>query len=306
MKKVLFLILICLSSSVIVAQQEPLFAQYRTNAFVLNPAVAGSGDRHELRLNYRTQWTRFPGSPTTATFTYHGSVDDKNAIGFTAFNDALGPTNRMGLQLAYAFHIPVGMGGDRLSLGMAVKGLQYRFNSDEVYFQDRNDAAIAEASQGLIVGDVSFGLYYYNENFFAGFSAPNLIQTDLDLGNTQSSRSIISKLYRHYFAMMGYKFVYPNVSVEPSILMKKVQTAPYQIEGTVKFYIVNDRIFFGGSYRTDWRMSLIFGFHTRNLQFVYSADFMSKPIDVAGAIYGPSSEITLGLDLGGNDHRYRR
>ncbi|RMG29024.1 MAG: type IX secretion system membrane protein PorP/SprF [Bacteroidetes bacterium] len=299
MKKTLLICLAFFPLSLLFGQQEPLFAQYKTNAFLLNPAVAGSSERHELRINYRRQWSRFPGAPETAIISYHGSVDVKNAVGLLAFNDALGPTKRSGLQFAYAFHIPIGMKEDKLALGMAAKMMQYRFDSEGVYFQDPSDAAIAEAAQGLMVGDVAFGLYYYNEHFFAGFSAPNLIQTDLDLGASGSSRSIVSKLYRHYFALMGYKFEYENFSVEPSVLVKKVQTAPYQIEGTVKMYIVNDRIYFGGSYRTDWRMSLLFGFHTRNLHFTYSADFMSKPIEVPGTVFGPSSEITLGLDLGG-------
>lgn len=303
MKKALFFFCISLCSFHLFAQQEPLFAQYRTNAFLLNPAVAGSGERHQLRLNYRAQWSRFPGAPQTATFSYHGALDKKNALGLMAFNDALGPTKRSGIQFAYAFHIQLGYSENRIALGMAGKMLQYRFDRDNVFFQDPDDVAIAEAAQGLTVGDVAFGIYYYGKNGYLGFSAPNLIQTDLDLGSNETSRSIISKLYRHYFAIAGYKFVYDQISVEPSVLVKKVQTAPYQIEGTVKFHIVNERIFFGGSYRTDWRMSLLFGFHTRNLHFVYSADFMSKPIQTVGTIYGTTSEITLGMDLGAKRYK---
>lgn len=298
MKRLLPFFLLLLGSVPLMAQQEPLFSQYRTNAFVINPAYAGSTDRHQVRFNYRSQWARFPGSPTTMTLSYQGAIDPKNAVGLVAFTDEIGPTKRSGLQFAYAFHMPIGMGDDRLAFGLAGKMLQYRFDREKVYFQDPSDVAIAEAAQGLTVGDVSFGVYYYNDNFYAGFSAPNLIQTDLDFGQQGSSRSVISKLYRHYFAMLGYKFEYDQVSVEPSVLVKKVQSAPYQIEGNLKVYIVHDRIFFGGSYRTDWRMSLLFGFHTKNLHFVYSADFMSKPVPANGTIFGPSNEITVGLDLG--------
>lgn len=41
------------------AQQDPLFAQYNSNAFLINPAVAGSKGNHSFSLFHRWQWVRF-------------------------------------------------------------------------------------------------------------------------------------------------------------------------------------------------------------------------------------------------------
>ena len=279
-----------------IGQQEPLYAQYRTQAFLINPAIAGSGEQAEIRLSYRGQWIRFPGAPQTFAVSMQGVIDPKNALGFLAFNDRLGPSTRNGLQLSYAFHIPIGDLGDRFSMGLGLKAVQYRFDVDRVYFQDPNDQTVLEAATPYFAGDVALGFYYYNQNFYLGFSSPNLIQADG--GNNSTSQQLLSRLYRHYFAFMGYKFRYESLTLEPSVLLKKVDYTPFQVEGTVRFHFLYDRIMVGAGYRSDWMASLMFGIRTRNLQFVYSADFKTGPFNPESRIYGLSNEISLGIDIG--------
>ncbi|MEZ4826478.1 MAG: type IX secretion system membrane protein PorP/SprF [Bacteroidia bacterium] len=300
-KRIPILAFLILSSWCVWAQQEPLFSQYRINAFVINPAIAGSTAKQEVRLNYRSQWRQFPGSPRTASLTWQGAVDEKSGLGLLVFADGVGPNQRTGMQTAYAFHIPVGYEGSNgqnyLSLGMAGKFMQFRFQGEKVYFQDQTDPAIYESSQGLMIGDVAFGAHFYNDYFFAGFSAPNLLQSSFGTTFDQASRSLISRLYRHYFAFVGYKFVYDNLTIEPSVLIKKVQTTPYQIEANVKFYLLEDKFFAGVSYRTDWFMTFMVGVHANNFHFIYSSDLM-LPNARPGQLYGTSNEFTLGYDLG--------
>ena len=297
MQKYTLLIVLLLSASLGFAQQEPMYAQYKTNAFLLNPAVAGSADHHELRLNYRSQWSRFPGSPQTLSASYHGAVDAKNAVGAIFISDRTGPSERTGIQLAYAFHVPMGISEEyHLSFGLSGKAIRYGFDPNRVFFEDPTDATIAEAAAGLSVADVAFGAYLYSENLYLGFSAPNLIQTDLS-GIDDGSRTLLSKLYRHYFAIAGYTFRYDQFSVEPSVMVKKVQSAPYQIEGTVRFNFVDDRLFAGVSYRTDWLMSFMCGVRARNLFFAYSADFMPAATRNV-RVFGNTNELTLGIDIG--------
>ena len=301
MKQLIFVVAL-LYLSAAQAQQEPLFTQYQTNAFVINPAVAGTEQKYELRMNYRSQWQRFPGAPKTATLSYHGTVDEKSSFGGLAFTDIVGPSVRSGVQLSYAFRMPIGYGGifgqNMLSFGLGGKFMQYSFRADQVYFFDRTDPAIYETAGGLRVGDVAFGVFFYNDRFYGGISAPNLIQSDFgtDVAGLQS-RSLISKLYRHYFALAGYKLAYDEMTIEPSILIKKVQTAPYQIEGTVKFHLVDEKLMLGLAYRTDWLGSLMFGFKAKGLDFVYSADFMLLQ-QRTNNVFGTTHEFSLGLNLG--------
>ncbi|RMG66329.1 MAG: type IX secretion system membrane protein PorP/SprF [Bacteroidetes bacterium] len=302
MHRIYLWFLVCLTLPLgLQAQQEPLFSQYRTNAFMVNPAVAGTGDAHQLRFAFRQQWVRFPGAPRTLSMTYHAPVDAKSGIGLMAFSDGVGPTVRSGLQLAYAFRAPVGlpgnMGQNYLSMGMGGKFMQYRFRAEQVYFQDRSDAAIYEAADGMTLGDVAFGAWFYNDRFFAGLSAPNLIQSgNPNLAGTITG-GVINRLYRHYFGMMGYRFQYESMAIEPSVLVRKVEAAPYQVEGTVKFYLADNHLMLGMSYRTDWLITALVGVEVRNLHFYYASDLM-LPQAYRGTIFGATHELTLGLDLG--------
>jgi hypothetical protein len=40
------------------AQQKPQYTQYIFNNFLLNPAVAGIENYTDVKLGYRSQWTR--------------------------------------------------------------------------------------------------------------------------------------------------------------------------------------------------------------------------------------------------------
>lgn len=285
------------------SQEEPLYSQYKSNAFVLNPAVAGTRYAQELRLNYRIQWRNFPGAPRTVTASYTGRFDAKNSMGAMAFTDAVGPSVRSGIQAAYAYQMPIGFGGNMgqnmLSFGMGLKYIQQTFRPERVTFQNPDDPALGSYSQNLNLADFSFGALFYNDNLWLGFSAPNLIQGNLGFnGEDNDSQALISRLYTYYFLFGGYRLVYDNVTIEPSVLIKRADTSPYQIEGTMKFYLVDEKLILGGSYRTDWLASLMFGIRVKNLEFLYSADFMTRN-QLGNNVFGASHEFTLGLDLEG-------
>lgn len=303
MKKLLYVLACLFIYTSGFSQEEPLYSQYKSNAFILNPAVAGTRTAQELRLNYRLQWRNFPGAPRTATVSYTGKFDAKSSIGLMAFTDALGPSLRTGAQVAYAYQLPIGYGGNmgqnRLSFGMGIKYIQQTFRAERVTFQDPNDPALTSYAGNLNLADFSFGALFYNDNLWVGFSAPNLIQGNLGFsGEDNNSQALFSRLYTYYFLFGGYRFVYDNVTVEPSILVKRADTSPYQIEGTLRFYLMDEKVILGGSYRTDWLASLMFGIRVKNLEFLYSADFMSRN-QISTNIFGASHEFTLGLDLEG-------
>lgn len=284
-------------------QQEPLFSQYRLNAFVLNPALAGSEAYHELRLGTRFQWQNLPGSPQTYTLSYHGRTDDNSGIGGILFSDRVGPSIRNGIQLAYAYRIPVGQPGNAgqntLSLGFSGKVIRYNFLADRVQFVTPDDPAASDASQGLSVADASLGFFWRNEKFYAGFSIPNLIQSEFGAYvSTLPDRSVISQLARHYFLMSGYRLQYTTTAVEPSFLIRKTQGTPYQIEGTIKWYLREDRFIVGLGYRTEWLATAFFALQGNSYIIAYSGDFMLRQRRASSLTFGPSHELVLGLDIG--------
>lgn len=63
------------------AQQEPLFAQYNNNSYLINPAVAGSKGIHSLQLFHRWQWVAFPGAPKLLASIIRDSLANRMALG---------------------------------------------------------------------------------------------------------------------------------------------------------------------------------------------------------------------------------
>lgn len=280
------------------AQQEPLFAQYGSNAFLINPAVAGSRGVHSLNLFHRWQWVAFPGAPQTFGLTYQGMIGDVHGVGGLLFSDITGPTVRMGFKGSYAFHIPIG-DEMRLSIGAAGRLVRNTVRTSMITFVDDNDAAVANANEAVWGGDAEFGVYFYARNFFAGFSAPNLIQTKIDFGNNPAGRDPIAYGYRHYFLTGGYRFFLEEqkMMIEPSIMVRYVQGPYPQIDGGVRATFLNDQLGFGVYYRSP-------GFLSFQAKFVFDNQIpLLLSFDVATNYFQNYSvgatEVMMGYDFPG-------
>ncbi len=234
------------------AQQDPLFAQYRSNTFLINPAVSGSKGNHSLSLFHRWQWVLFPGAPQTFGLTYQGMVKDLHGIGALFFGDVTGPTARWGGKVSYAFHIPLAQRKMRLSIGLACRVAHNTLRRDMIQLINPNDQAILIADQGVTTADAEFGVFFYTKNLSIGFAAPNLIQTKMDFGNGAPSRDPIGHGYRHYFLTAAYKFRFPEkkMYLEPSLMVKYVQGSLPQFDAGLTLSVLDEQMAFGVYYRS--------------------------------------------------------
>ena len=147
------------------AQQEPLFAQYNTNAYLINPAVAGSMGGHSIRAFHRWQWVSFPGAPKTFGVTYQGLLKNQHGVGGLIFADQTGPLTRVGGKASYAFHIPLADNKYRLSLGLAGRYVFNRIRTNAITFIQQNDQAVADLSRGVHAFDAEFGVFFQSPKF---------------------------------------------------------------------------------------------------------------------------------------------
>ena len=278
------------------AQQEPLFAQYMKNSYLINPA--GSKGTHSINLFHRWQWVAFPGAPQTFGLSYQGLIGNVHGLGGLIFSDITGPSRRLGFKGSYAFHIPIN-DDMRFSIGAAARLVRNSIRTNAIEFVQDNDAAVTRASEAVWGGDAEFGLYFYARDFYVGFSAPNLIQTKIDFGNNTSNRDPIGKGYRHYFLTGGYRFNIPEkkMIVEPSIMLKYVQGPLPQIDGGVTLYLLNDQLAFGVFYRNP-------GFLSFQTKFVFDKQIpLLVSFDIATTHFQNYSvgatEVVLGYDFKG-------
>lgn len=272
MKKIILIVLTIFLLGKTNAQQENVFAQYHLNPFLINPAAAGSKDFHTVFSHLRFQWTGLPNSPKTGLVSYQAPL--KNiGLGVTIFSDRVASLNRFGANFAYAYRTRIK--SYRLSIGMS--GHYQRFYLDQSALEgveNQDDVVVHDAMDGLNVYDANLGVYFYSPKMYVGFSIPNLVQARLNTIGT--NLSTISQLSRQYIFTAGYKYLPPKslFSVEPSILLRKIETLPFQALLTIKLGMMNDKIFTAFTYGTTDVVTFTAGYQVMTEgKIAYSYDY---------------------------------
>lgn len=121
----------------------PIYVDYLSdNIFLIHPSAAGIGNSSKLRLTANQQWIGVPNAPALQTISFHSKLNEESNVGYGAilFNDKNGFHSQQGLQLAYAYHVPMSEGKifKQLSFGLAFSFVQNQ--SDQRTFSgDRAD-----------------------------------------------------------------------------------------------------------------------------------------------------------------------
>lgn len=253
------------------AQQSPMYTQYMFNKFIYNPAVAGVDPFFQIRSNHRFQWVGLTDPPLTNSISYYGPHGElPMGYGGYIYYDVTGPTSKAGATGAYAYN--VGITDDiRLSMGVSVGIMQYRVDGTQIKLKDPTDQALEEAIYSSIVPDANLGVYLYAENYYAGFSTSQLINTKVKLYEQKSG---LNKLKAHFYLTGGYLFVInDDFKVEPSVIIKG--TAPVQIQFDLNTRVIyQDMVWLGLSVRTRDALSLLIGYtYDKKIHIGYSYDF---------------------------------
>lgn len=293
MKKIALLIsIVALVSLNVKSQQLPLYSQYMMNGFLLNPAIAGSVDLFPVNLTARQQWVGIKEAPSTQALSTHVLLANQTmGVGGYIFNDKFGPVSRMGIQGVFAYHLPLPGIDSKLGLGLAFKGFQYKIDQSQVITIDDSDPALSYAVESTFVPDADFGAYLYNEKYFVGLSATQLIQFKLKLGDNTNEQN---KMIRHYFFTGGYKFdLGKDFQIEPSVLVKGTEKTPFQLDINAKTYYKKN-YWLGVSYRTSNDIVAMIGLKVNKIYFGYAFDYTTTNIRKYST---GSHEIMIGFNI---------
>lgn len=299
MKKILIILLIFFTAFS-KAQQLPMYSQYITNDFVLNPAIAGSKTYFPLQINSRNQWTGLGSiAPKTNTLSYHMPVANNDiGIGAIVMQDQTGPYSQLGFTLSFSYHLNLdNNGGSRLSLGISGILTQHNLSQSDLTFN--NPDPEFQGNYSKTVPDANFGAYFYAKDFTLGLSTHQLFEStfkeaiqDIFGNNSQ---------VRHYYAHSSYNLnIYSDLTIEPSILFKYSETTPIQIDFNTRV-IIDNNYWAGLSLRSSKSLVFLAGLNIRNMFFSYSYDY---GISSLSSISSGSHEISLGINI--NDERLRR
>lgn len=239
-----FAVLCCCSLQ---AQHRPMYSQYMFNQMVINPAYTGSRDVLSATALYRHQWAGMKGAPRTQSFFLHSPLPNpRNNFGLSFVLDRLGVSYRNSFALSYAYRFQLGKG--RLAFGLqgGVSTLQNRFQ--DVLTDNPGDQVFQNSSSTLLLPGVGFGAYYDSKRWYAGISAPQLLE--YRNAGFQVFMQDDSAAYKPAMLAAGCLIrLNPDLLMRPSILVKYIQGSPVQMDINANL-IIKDALWIGASYRT--------------------------------------------------------
>ncbi len=291
MKHIVFSILATITVVQVYSQQLPQFSQYFFNDYVINPAVAGASSNIDVRTNYRYQWIGINDAPRTYSLSFAMPLrKDNMGIGGYVYSDVAGPFSRTGAQgsFSYIFKITEKI---KLSAALSLGLVQIGVDGQRLTLYNQDDQILDGSVQRAILFDGKFGMQVYSDDWFVGFSAPQLVQSKVKIANDPNLQN--GKLEDHYLLMAGYKYnVIDKVQVEPSILAKFVAPTPLSLDVMARL-IYDKKVWLGASYRHQDAWSALIGYTFQNhLSIGYSYDITTS--NLANYSQG-THELVLGL-----------
>ena len=316
--KVTFTIILITLITNTYSQQTPVYSQYMFNKFLINPAIAGSEGYMAINLTAHEQWLGVKDAPKTHAISFQNRVSpqsflnrlqplrsryakpsriSKVGLGAYLYDDRRGLINQTGAQLTYAYHMD--LDESQLSFGLTLSIMQYSINKDKIKLFESTDQLVDNSNLKALIPDFNFGVYYTTPEAYIGFSALQLMQSPLKLGNVDKESF---KQGRTYNLMGGYRFAIDrDYSIEPSFLLKSTEQFNAQVDAGARLYYQNN--YWGGlAYRTGGVISVNIGMRYDKFYFGYAFDYTMNALQ-SNSI--GSHELMVSYKIGQSSRKYK-
>nr|WP_245545084.1 type IX secretion system membrane protein PorP/SprF [Allomuricauda ruestringensis] len=276
------------------AQQDAQYTQYMYNTVSVNPAYAGSRGHLSIAGLYRNQWLGLDGAPETQTLNVHTPVGYRGVgLGLSIVNDKIGPTSETYFDVDFSYTIQT---SDEGKLSFGLKGsahmLDIRYSElDE--FEVDPQLQSQQDIQNKFSPNIGAGVYYHTDKFYAGISAPRMLETT----HFDSSSASTAKEQMNLYLITGYVWdLNPSLKFKPTLLTKTVQGAPLQVDLSANF-MLNEKFIGGVAYRWDAAFSGLMGFMLSD-QFMIGLAYDREISELGAATFNDGSfEIILRYDF---------
>lgn len=274
LKKITAVMVLTLLSLTIDAQQDPMYTHYMYNTLVVNPGYAGSREALTITALHRSQWVDFKGAPLTQTLTMHSPLKNEHiGVGLSISNDKIGPVNNTTLFADFAYIMKLNE-KSKLAFGLSAGAKIFQANLSSLQLDEQADPVFQTNINKHVTPNFGFGIYYSRERFYAGISAPNLLQNSYSIVKQENGNTLIGKEQRHYFLIAGTVLnITDNLAFKPTTLVKVTSAAPIQADVTASFIIMK-KLLVGAMFRTGDAVGALIGFDiTEQFHVGYSYDW---------------------------------
>lgn len=241
--KALLIVVIAMSTSEAMSQQEAQFTQYMDNTLFVNPAYAGSNGALNATAIHREQWVGVDGRPRSTTFSLHTPLKYESiGVGLTVVNDVIGPIQQTQFYGDFSYTLRFKNSPGKLSFG--VKGGVNMLNSrtDQLGTTDANDPEFMTNIQNSINPNFGGGIYYHAPAWFVGLSTPRVLEANYE-------GSVNAKERRHYYFIGGAVFdIARQWKLRPTTSVKVTDGAPLSVDLSAAG-IYNERLWLGLTHR---------------------------------------------------------
>ncbi len=281
-------------------QQDAQYTQYMYNTMSVNPAYAGSRGQLSIAALYRSQWVGLDGAPKTQTLNLHSPIrNSKLGYGISVVNDNIGDgvVQETYFDAVVSYTLDVSQEG-KLSFGLKAGGNLLNLDFEGLRNFD-NEPIQGNNIENQFSPNIGLGLYYHTNIFYAGISAPNILESDYFDNSQRDANSVqfLSTERINFYFITGYVIdLNYNTKFKPALLTKVVSGAPIQLDLSASF-LFNEKFSMGAAYRWDAAFSALFGFQLSE-QFMVGLAYDRETTELGSTAFNDGSfEVFLRFEL---------
>ncbi|PTR01410.1 type IX secretion system PorP/SprF family membrane protein [Mucilaginibacter yixingensis] len=254
------------------AQLNPFQSMYYQNHYLLNPALAGVDKGLNLNVNYRQQWSNFPGTPKTAAFTADFNAGDRVGVGANVQDDQSGLIRTTRAVGSYAYHLPLNDAGDHLSFGLSLGINNSRVDANKVN-GDMSDQELLQYNQLKPYVDGDFGAAYTSSHWLVSAAVPNLKSTLFKGSDSRYDADLLT-----FSGIVAYKFTQiddgNSFTMSPLAGYRMVKGFKDIFDAGFNITMNNYGLYFQSIYHTNQNISMGIGLDQKTymLNFAYNLE----------------------------------
>ena len=252
MKKInhIAILALLLTSSALFAQQESVFAFYKSHMNLVNPAYVGMNDETLWTSSLRKQWTGVANAPETQAVSFGTNLGKKLGFGITVISDKTFIEKQTYFSVDFSYKLKMSETAD-VYFGIKAGGNSYNVNTSGLEtYNVQADPALASIS--TFNPNVGVGALYKEGPLYVSLSIPRLLNTKR--AKNDAGYASVATDSPHIYLSGGYDVPlqgeFSSLILKPSAMLRYVSGAPVSIDFTTMLQI--DKVLeIGGMYRTD-------------------------------------------------------
>ncbi|MFN0048888.1 MAG: PorP/SprF family type IX secretion system membrane protein [Cytophagales bacterium] len=254
------------------AQELPALSYFMNNRVLYNPAAAGTNEtQFTASLAVRPGWAGTSG----LLWAEYKFIPYNMAAAISVFQDRIGANVNTNFMANYAYHLYLTK-RSKLSLGLSAGAVSFSFGDGEITnVWDEGDQSYLKAIYATTLPKFGFGVQYYNKQFFASLSIPDIVMVGTALYQRLNEGNFFQRK-RNYVAMAGYNFkISDKYVLNPNVLFLYHPISGAKVDANLQVKLL-DYFWIGATYSTSGNHNLMAGTQlSSRMRFGYAYIFIN-------------------------------